>query len=102
MQIQMPSTSAAAAAGSVSQTSAKDRAASTGEAPAGTNQSAVEQLNKSEGASADRDAQGGGDGPLARRKGEQAAEAPKQKPYDPFDNLPVASPEPEGGLDLVG
>jgi hypothetical protein len=102
MQIQ-PSTAASAAAGNVSQAASKDRAsggvadAAHASAPAG-----VERVARSEGASADRDAQGGGQGLDARGEHGAPAETALATGEAAACELPVSPPEPPSQLDIVG
>jgi hypothetical protein len=101
MQIQ-PSSAASAAAGTVSQATSKDRGAGTaGETIqlAATNQ--IERVARSEAASADRDAQGGGAG-LGRHGSENAENTSSTAVQSPPEDLPVAPPEPPSQLDIVG
>ena len=101
MQIQLPSTSASAAAAGVAQTAVRDRGSSVGEAQTNTPAS-VEKVARSESSSADRDAQGGGDGPLDRHPDHSQTHAPSAHKHDSFDGLPVSSSEPPSLLDIVG
>lgn len=102
MQIQ-PTISAGAAAGSVSQATTKDRAAGSSAADA-ANQPApalIEQVARSEQASADRDAQGAGPS-LDFKKSNKKKTAEQEIDRRQHEYLPVKSPEPPSQLDLLG
>lgn len=102
MQIQ-PTISAGAAAGSVSQSTSKDRASGSSATDAATppTPATIEQVAHSEQASADRDAEGAGPG-LSFKKGNKKKSDEREGPSPQWENLPVKSPEPPSELDLIG
>lgn len=102
MQIQ-PTISAGAAAGSVSQSTSKDRTtgSSTADAAAQPTPAAIEQVARSEQTSADRDAQGAGPS-LSFKKENKKKNDGQDEPTAPRESLPVKSPEPPSQLDLLG
>lgn len=102
MQIQ-PTISAGAAAGSVSQSTSKDRASgsSSADAAAQPTPATIEQVARGEQASADRDAQGAGPG-LSFKKTNKKKMAEHEAQSPQWESLPVKSPEPPSELDLLG
>ncbi len=103
MQIQ-PTIAAGAAAGSVSQSTSKDRAAGSSAADAATQATpaTIEQVARSEQSSADRDAQGAGPMLGFKKGNKKKGEDAEQQPPSDRQSLPVKSPEPPGELDLIG
>ena len=105
MQIQ-PSYAASAAAGNVSQATSKDRSSgATSEAAHLAPAAHVERVARAEQSSADRDAQGGGQGlgPHDRPKTpEQSATATDFVADELADELSAHSAEPPGELDIIG
>ena len=102
MQIQ-PTISAGAAAGSVSQSTSKDRTtgSSAADATAQPTPASIEQVARSEQSSADRDAQGAGPS-LSFKKEHKKKHDGEGQPAPPRESLPVKSPEPPSQLDLLG
>ena len=95
-----PSGAANAAAGIVSQATSKDRAAgTTADAAHIMAATQIERVARSEAASADRDAQGGGAGLDAR--GQPGSHSDTDARAADAD-LPVLPPEPPSQLDIVG
>ncbi len=102
MQI-LPPTSAASAAGSVSQATSRDRTQGASESTAVTRNSSIENVHRAEQSSADRDAQGGGEGLDPRlAKNRRPAHETKPTTASTHDSLPVRSDEPPSEIDLVG
>jgi len=96
-----PSIAAGAAAGSVAQAGSKDRAsAASSDAASNALTTTVERVARGEGAQADRDAQGGGQG-LGSHGSQREAEAHSEG-QEPSGGLLARAPEPPSQLDIIG
>lgn len=99
MQIQ-PSMAAGAAAGSVAQAGSKDRAAASLDSAGNALAATVERVARGEGAQADRDAQGGGQG--LGHQGAPPDETAQPNASAVEGGLAVRAPEPPSQLDIIG
>ena len=103
MQIQSPLAAASIAAAAASQSTTKDRTSTAEAASPSLVSFAAETVGRTEQSSADRDAQGGGEGldhGLHRRR--RLTSSISEKPTATDIELRATSPEPPSQLDLLG
>ncbi len=103
MQIQSPLAAASIAAAAVSQSTAKDRASTAEAANHGHVSFTAETIGRAEQSSADRDAQGGGEGldhGLHRRS--RLPSNTTEQPASIDLEFRATAPEPPSQLDLLG